>query len=89
MKRLFFILVLLFALNSPVLADDSKIKFWNQQRKGANWFNKVPTREWLVAAKEAGIDVVRLAPNNWKSEQRDFLIGDADRFEGLIEQDYQ
>ncbi|HET6890058.1 MAG TPA: cellulase family glycosylhydrolase [Pyrinomonadaceae bacterium] len=70
-------------------SNSSKIKFWNEQRKGANWFNITPTREWLVAAKEAGIDVVRLAPNNWKSQQRDFLIGSADRFEGIVEQDYQ
>src|SRR5215213_3855771 len=89
MKRLLSVLAVLFALTSPVLANGGKIKFWNQQRKGANWFNKVPTREWLVAAKEAGIDVVRLAPNNWKSQQRDFLIGSADRFDGIVEQDFQ
>src|SRR5829696_7796090 len=89
MKRLFFGLAVLFALNSPALANDGKIKFWNQQRKGANWFNNVPTREWLAAAKEAGIEVVRLAPNNWKSQQRDFLIGSADRFDGIVEPDYQ
>lgn len=89
MKRLFFGVAVLFALTSPVPANDSQIKFWNEQRKGANWFNRVPTREWLVAAKEAGIEVVRLAPNNWKSQQRDFLIGNADRFDGIVEQDYQ
>ena len=89
MKRVFFGLAVLFVLTSPVLADSSKIKFWNEQRKGANWFNVTPTREWLVAAKEAGIEVVRLAPDNWKSQQRDFLIGSADRFDGIVEQDFQ
>jgi aryl-phospho-beta-D-glucosidase BglC (GH1 family) len=89
MKRLFLGLAVLFALTSPALADDSKIQFWNEQRKGANWFNNVPTLGWLVAAKEAGIEVVRLAPDNWKSSQRDFLIGNADRFDGIVEQDYQ
>ena len=88
MKRLFLGLALLFALTSAVPAND-KIEFWNEQRKGTNWFNTVPTREWLVAAKDAGIKVVRLAPNNWKSQQRDLLIGNADRFEGLVEPDFQ
>jgi aryl-phospho-beta-D-glucosidase BglC (GH1 family) len=89
MKRLFLGLTLLLILAGHAFADDSKIKFWNEQRKGANWFNTIPTREWLVAAKEAGIDVVRLAPNNWKSQQRDFLIGSADGFDGIVEKDYQ
>ena len=89
MNRLIFGLALLLALAGPAAASDGKIKFWDEQRTGANWCNKVPTREWLAAAKEAGIEVVRLAPNNWKSQQRDFLIGDADRFDGLVEQDYR
>jgi endoglucanase len=89
MKRLFFGLTVLFALTSPAPANDDKIKFWNEQRKGANWFNVTPTREWLVAAKQAGIEVVRLAPNNWKSQQRDFLVGSADHFDQIVEQDYR
>ena len=89
MKRWFLGLALLFALTGPVWGNNSKIRFWDEQRKGANWFNRIPTREWLVAAKEAGIEVVRLAPNNWKSQQRDFLIGSADRFDGIVEQDFQ
>lgn len=89
MKNLLLGFALLFALLSPLFANDSKIKFWNEQRKGTNWFNAAPTRDWLIAAKEAGIDVVRLAPNNWKSQQKDFLIGSADRFDGIVEQDYQ
>lgn len=71
------------------MANHGKIKFWDEQRKGANWFNITPTRDWLVAAKEAGIEVVRLAPNNWKSRQSDFLIGSADHFDGIVEQDFQ
>src|SRR5688572_21180580 len=89
MKNLLFGLAVLFALISPVFANDSKIRFWSEQRKGANWFNAAPKRDWLIAAKEAGLEVVRLAPNNWKSPQRDFLIGSADRFDGIVEQDFQ
>jgi aryl-phospho-beta-D-glucosidase BglC (GH1 family) len=88
MKRWCFGLAVLLALTSPVFAV-SKIKFWNEQRKGANWFNLTPTGEWLVAAKAAGIEIVRLAPNNWKSQKRDFLIGNADHFDGIVEQDFQ
>ena len=89
MKNLFFVLTLLLTLTTTATADDSKIKFWDEQRKGTNWFNSAPTREWLVTAKEAGVEVVRLAPNNWKSQQRDFLIGNADRYEGIVEPDFQ
>ena len=69
----------------------SKIGFWDEQRRGSNWFNRNPTLEWLAAAKEAGIEVVRLAPNNWnwKSQQSDFLIGSADHFDGIVEQDFR
>ncbi|MGI8784345.1 MAG: glycoside hydrolase family 5 protein [Acidobacteriota bacterium] len=88
MRKLISSLVMVLALVPIVLANDEKIKFWDEQRKGANWFNDVPTRDWLEAAKEAGIDVVRLAPSTWKSEQKDFLIGNADHFDGLVEQDF-
>jgi endoglucanase len=75
-------------IHANLRADsDSGATYWSTQRKGANWFNRVPTREWLVAAKSSGIEVVRLAPNKWKSAKRDFLIGDADRYEGLVEED--
>jgi hypothetical protein len=64
------------------------MSFWDVQRKGANWFNHVPTKEWMMAAKRAGIQVVRLAPNKWKSAERDFLLGNADHFTGLVEKDF-
>jgi endoglucanase len=79
-----------FATESSLTLDyRNKTEFWNEQRRGTNWFNNAPTLEWMVAAKEAGMEVVRLAPNNWKSQRSDFLIGSADRFEGIVEQDFQ
>ncbi|MCY3974077.1 MAG: cellulase family glycosylhydrolase [Simkaniaceae bacterium] len=54
--------------------------YWNVQRKGANYFNRVPSEEWFVAAKKTGIRFARLAPDKWNCEQRDFLIGNADSF---------
>lgn len=57
--------------------------FWSTPRQGASWFNLEPRREWLVWAREAGLEVVRMAPSKWPGAGRDFLIGDADRFEGI------
>ena len=78
-------LFLVLATSRPARA--AKMDFWREQRRGADYMNKTPTREWWVAAKEAGIRVVRLFPNMWPSAQRDFLIGNADEFERINEQD--
>jgi endoglucanase len=79
--------IVLLTRNTPARGQDTKVAYWDSQRRGANWFNATPTREWLVAAREAGIRVVRLAPNKWESARRDFLIGDADRYEGIVDGD--
>ena len=34
-------------------AQARKIKFWDEQRKGANYHNQIPTKEWWALAKEA------------------------------------
>lgn len=54
--------------------------FWDTQRKGANFFNNVELDERFRAARAAGIEVVRLAPNKWLNgraarELGDFLLG--------------
>jgi aryl-phospho-beta-D-glucosidase BglC (GH1 family) len=89
MRQVIFSLLLVFFIGDSMPIRGSKISSWDSQRKGANWFNEVPTKDWLVAAKRAGITVVRLAPNSWKSSQRDFLIGNADHYNGVVEQDFQ
>lgn len=61
--------------------------FWDQQRKGANFFNKDPKEEWFMDAKDLGLEWVRLAYDKWDSEQRDFLIGDASNYQGLVKKD--
>ena len=66
-----------------------KIEYWQVQRKGANFFNEVETAERFAAAKSFGIELVRLAPNKWKSASRDFLIGNADEYQGIVEADFQ
>lgn len=64
------------------------MKFWNQQRKGANFFNRVPAAERFEAASELGLEFIRLVPDKWKSAERDFLIGSADHYTGLVEADF-
>lgn len=66
-----------------------KIEFWNTQQKGANYFNATPTREWFVAVANANIKLVRLTYAKWQGEQRDFLLGDAGNFTGIVEADFQ
>jgi hypothetical protein len=73
---------LLFLLG-PVRAAE-KIAFWDTQRKGANCFNVEPSEEWFAAAHKLGVDWVRLAYAKWKGQRRDFLMGDADHFQGVV-----
>lgn len=75
------------AIAAPQGTAGDGMSFWAQQRKGANFFNAVPTRERIEAAGEVGIEFIRLAPNKWKSNERDFLLGDAGEFRALVEED--
>lgn len=85
----FFIFPALFihSINNHLFAQ--KITFWDSQQKGANYFNATPNREWFVSAANANIKLVRLAYAKWQGEQRDFLLGNADEFQGLVESDFQ
>jgi hypothetical protein len=64
------------------------IEYWDRQRIGANYFNEVPTREWFEAAAAANIRMVRLVGDKWKGGGRDFLLGNADDYRGLVEEDF-
>lgn len=74
-----------FLLGSVEAAE--KITFWDTPRKGANGFNVEPTEAWFAAARGLGVDWVRLAYAKWKGQHRDFLIGDADNFQGVVPED--
>ena len=63
------------------------MEFWQTPRKGANYFNVLPDEQWFKAAQDLGVEWVRLAYGKWKSEQRDFLMGNADDFSGVVEAD--
>ena len=82
-------LTALFGVASFVGRSQSdKINFWNQQQKGANFFNENPTREWFESAAAANIKFVRLTYEKWKGENRDFLIGNVDEYKGIVESDF-
>jgi hypothetical protein len=86
-KRLLIIILLLSLLSSKSLPSNKKIEFWNIQRKGANYFNVEPQEQWFKAAHGLGIEWVRMAYDKWKGEHRDFLMGDAGNFVGIVQED--
>ncbi len=69
-----------------------KANFWSQQRKGANSFNNFPLKERYKAAKDAGLEFLRITPSKWlngrsKGELGDFLLGRPGTFQNIIQKD--
>jgi hypothetical protein len=83
-----FCITLFYCVLAVESESTQKIDFWDQQRKGANFFNKVPTLERFEAGSELGLDFIRLAPDKWDTGDRDFLIGNADKYEAISERDF-
>lgn len=83
-------LALLIALGaaSPLAAADLDA-FWAQPRKGGNSFNETPPdAAYFRALAGTGATWVRLTFSKWKGAGgRDFLIGDCDRYDGLVPAD--
>lgn len=69
--------------------QEDLIAYWNQQKKGTNYFNHTPSKEWFDAANEANIKFVRLVYDKWDGEKEYFLLGNADNYEGIVEKDFQ
>jgi hypothetical protein len=69
-------------------AATDKMAYWSEQRKGANGSTSKFRPEWFAAAREAGIEYVRISPDLWPSSGRDFLIGNADDFRQISEPDF-
>src|SRR3954463_12229189 len=89
-----FRILFAFLINCAPLAfsAETKIDFWNTQRKGSNLFNEVETPERLRAAKDFGMEIVRLTFTKWKSHRPgaahgEFLLGDLNHYSGLVEED--
>jgi len=88
--KLIALLNLIFSLLSfqnYAFASQDKMIFWNQVQKGTNIFNRQVLREDIKAAKSYGIAFIRLAPDKFLSKKRDFLIGNADNYNGLVPED--
>lgn len=80
---------------------NEKLAFWEGQRKGTNFMNSKSLPENYDAAKEQNIEFIRLAPDKWAKDSdylfndkpdanpdKDFLIGNADKYEGIVEEDF-
>ncbi len=89
MRITIVIIVFSFLFSYHAKSQANRILFWNQQQKGANYFNAVPTREWFESAAAANIRFVRLTYEKWKGAERDFLLGNADDYGGIVDADFQ
>lgn len=78
----------LIALASlPATAADL-IDFWDTPRHGGNSFNRLPPdQRYFQALSGYGATWVRLSYDKWKPQGRDFLLGDADAYNGLSPKD--
>lgn len=81
------LLCLTLAIAVPASAAD--ITFWDMPQRGGNSFNEAPPdRAYFQALRDTGATWVRLSPDKWKSAGgRDFLMGDADDYQGLVQAD--
>ena len=86
-SRIVLIAAALLMLTLPLRAADLDA-FWEQPRKGANSFNGAPPDEaYFRALAGTGATWVRLTFSKWPSARRDFLMGDADNYTGLVPED--
>jgi hypothetical protein len=82
---LFFLCVCFGPANSYGV---DKIDFWNNRpQRGTNFMNEVPAEEWFQDAKNINIKWARLVYDKWETGQRDFLLGNADNYQGLVQED--
>lgn len=68
---------------------DDPMEFWSRSRHGANGGVKQDDRAHFEAAHEAGIEFIRLSLNALSVDKHDFLVGDADNFQGIAEADFK
>jgi hypothetical protein len=64
------------------------IRFWDEPQHGGNSFNRLPPDStYFAALKGYGASWVRLVYDKWQPAGRDFLLGDADNYQGLAQAD--
>ncbi|WP_404544085.1 glycoside hydrolase family 5 protein [Dyella jejuensis] len=75
-------------LFAPALLAADLMAFWDTPRHGGNSFNRLPPDEaYFRALKKYGASWVRVSYDKWRPTQRDFLLGNADRYQGLVASD--
>ena len=83
MKRFALAAAILLSLSAPARASDLT-SFWDTPQHGGNSFNgTAPDEAYFRALKATGATWVRLTFTKWKGDGRDFLIGNADKYEGI------
>lgn len=83
-----WILASLLLLTSAHVTAADLMSFWDTPRHGGNSFNRLPpTQAYFEALHGYGATWVRLSYDKWRPEQRDFLLGDADAYQGLAAAD--
>ncbi|WP_255478873.1 glycoside hydrolase family 5 protein [Pantoea sp. ME81] len=83
-----FTLLLLISFTIPVVRAADKMDFWLQPQHGGNSFNRIPPNTaYFNALHTYGASWVRLSWDKWPTQQRDFLLGSADRYQGLVAED--
>ncbi len=81
--------LLCLALSAAVPVFAADITFWDTPQRGGNSFNETPPdRAYFQGLRDTGATWVRLTPDKWRSAGgRDFLMGDADHYQGLVDAD--
>ncbi len=65
-----------------------KMDFWLNPQHGGNSFNRIPPNQaYFKALHDYGASWVRLSWDKWPKQDRDFLIGNADDYQGLMPED--
>lgn len=82
-------LLLLGVLSGGAGAADL-ISFWDKPERGGNSFNRLPPDQaYFDALQDYGASWVRLSYDKWQPAERDFLLGNADHYNGLVEKDLE
>lgn len=81
--------LLCLALSAAVPVFAADITFWDTPQRGGNSFNEAPPgKAYFQALRDTGATWVRLTPDKWRSAGgRDFLMGNADHYQGLVSAD--
>lgn len=88
MKTIVTAALFVLAISAQSARAADLIDFWDAPRHGGNSFNRVPPNEaYFQALRDYGASWVRLSYDKWPTSRRDFLMGSADGYQGLVRED--